>query len=109
LAVTNNGLNLKREVTMTHKASIGRIVHYYQGDYEAPISYSDKSHWTGTNGTRYHPAMITHVHTDDCVNLMIFWDAGTPGAKTSMTRLPDEVFAEGMHCTNSGWRWPERV
>lgn len=91
---------------MTHKASIGRIVHYYQGDYECtPPNQLGR----GTNGTRWHPAMITHVHSDACVNLMVFWDAGTPTAKTSMTELPDAVFVEGMHCTNSGWRWPERV
>jgi hypothetical protein len=96
---------------MTHTPTIGRIVHYYQGDFEAPSNYSDAQRhaWTGTNGTRVHPAMITHVHTDSCVNLMVFWDAGTPAARTSMTVLPDEVFAEGMHCTNSGWRWPPRV
>lgn len=91
---------------MTHKASIGRIVHYYQGDYECQ---PPNAQGRGTNGTRLHPAMITHVHTDQCVNLMVFWDGGGPTAKTSMTELPDEVFAEGMHCTNSGWRWPERV
>ena len=96
---------------MTHKASIGRIVHYYQGDWEAPGNYSDeqKSGWRGTNGTRWHPAIITCVHTDSCVNLMVMWDAGMPSAKTSMTELPPEVFAPSMHCTNSGWRWPERV
>ena len=94
---------------MAHTPSIGRIVHYYQGDWEAPQSMSEKSAWRGTNGTRVHPAMITHVHTDSCVNLMVFWDGGKPDARTSMTVLPDEVFVPGMHCTNSGWRWPERV
>lgn len=96
---------------MTHKAVIGRIVHYYQGDYEAPHHFNevDKAAWTGTNGTRFHPAIITHVWSDDCVNLQVFFDAQGVVVKTSMTRLPDEVFAEGLHCTNSGWRWPERV
>jgi hypothetical protein len=93
---------------MTHKASIGRIVHYYQGDYEAD-SYGSKERWPGTNGTRFHPAIITRVFTDDCVNLVVFIDGKGQEVRTSMTRLPDEVFAEGMHCTNSGWRWPERV
>jgi hypothetical protein len=98
---------------MTHKASIGRIVHYYQGDIEAPdIFQKGEGHgheWRGTNGTRTHPAMITRVWTDDCVNLLVFFDASAPMVMTSMTLLPNEVFAEGMHCTNSGWRWPERV
>lgn len=94
---------------MAHKASIGRIVHYYQGDWEAEISGQQNRHWSGTNGTRYHPAIVTHVHTDDCVNLIVFLDGTGQRVMTSMTRLPDEVFADGMHCTNSGWRWPERV
>jgi len=94
---------------MAHKASIGRIVHYYQGDWEAPPGYGSAEHWPGTNGTRFHPAIITRVFTDDCVNLHIFFDAKPSEIKTSMTRLPDEVFTPGMHCTNSGWRWPERV
>ena len=94
---------------MTHKASIGRIVHYYQGDYECPGGGGSSEHWAGTNGTRSHPAIITRVWTDDCVNLIVFFDASGPVVKTSMTQLPDVVFADGMHCTNSGWRWPERV
>lgn len=91
---------------MTHKASIGRIVHYYQGDYECDPPTNQGN---GTNGTRYHPAMITRVWTDDCVNLHVFFDGDLSVARTSMSRLPDEVFTEGLHCTNSGWRWPERV
>jgi hypothetical protein len=97
---------------MAHAASIGRIVHYYQGDYDPDnyISAQDsKREWRGTNGTRWHPAIITHVHTDDCVNLIVFFDGKGQQVMTSMTRLPDEVFAEGMHCTNSGWRWPPGV
>lgn len=97
---------------MAHKASIGRIVHYYQGDYDPDNYISDekaKSQWRGTNGTRYHPAIITCVHSDECVNLIVFLDGTGQRVMTSMTRLPDEVFVEGMHCTNSGWRWPERV
>ena len=94
---------------MTHKASIGRIVHYYEGDFDSPYSGMQNEHWRGTNGTRFHPAIITRVHTDECVNLIVFLDGTGQAVKTSMCRLPDEVFAEGMHCTNSGWRWPERV
>jgi hypothetical protein len=92
---------------MAHKASVGRVVHYYEGDFE-PVN-RDSPHGRGTNGTRIHPAIITQVYTDDCVNLIVFLDGTGPHVRTSMTRLPDEVFVEGMHCTNSGWRWPERV
>lgn len=92
------------------KASIGRIVHYYQGDYENPVAGSPKgAGWAGTNGTRWHPAVITRVWTDDCVNLLVFLDGHGEIVRTSMCRLPDEVFAEDVHCANSGWRWPPRV
>lgn len=94
-----------------HKATIGRIVHYYEGDWEAPKHYSEAQQkgWSGSNGTRIHPAMITRVWSDNCVNLQVFFDAGAPQQRTSMSLLPDEVFAEEMHCTNSGWRWPPHV
>lgn len=98
---------------MTHTASVGRIVHYYEGDFEAPEIFhkgeGQAKEWHGTNGTRVHPAIITHVHTDTCVNLIVFLDGTGQSVRTSMTVLPDEVFVQGMHCTNSGWRWPERV
>lgn len=91
---------------MGHKPSVGRIVHYYQGDYECTPP-TPQGH--GQNFTRIHPAIITHVHSDTCVNLMVLWDAGTPSAKTSMCELPAELFVEGMHCTNSGYFWPPHV
>lgn len=94
---------------MDQKPSIGRIVHYYEGDWEAPDGYPKDASWRGTNGTRWHPAIITRVFSEGCVNLQIFFDAAPARVKTSMGRLPAEVFADGMHCTNSGWVWPERV
>lgn len=98
---------------MVHVPSIGRIVHYYQGDNEAPAYFEEagvtKKLWTGTNGTRVHPAVITRVWSDTCVNLFVFLDAKGLEVRASATHLPNEVFAPGMHCENSGWRWPERV
>lgn len=98
---------------MTHIPSVGRIVHYYQGDYECPVgTFSGppaNQHWTGTNGTRTHPAIVTRVWSDGCVNLIVFYDAEGPTVKTSACYLPDEVFIDGVHCTNSGWRWPPHI
>ena len=94
---------------MTHKAAIGRIVHYYQGDAEAPRGNMQNADWKGENGTRFHPAVITRVWSDTCVNLIVFFDATGPAVRTSATLLPDEVFVPNVHCSNSGWRWPERV
>lgn len=98
---------------MSEKPTLGRIVHYYEGDYEAPRTFGYGDHnrheWRGTNGTRVHPAIITCVHANDCVNLHVFFDGAPTQPRTSMCRLPDEVFAEGMRCTNAGWRWPPRA
>ncbi len=84
---------------------LGELVIYYQGDHEAPGSYAGQPHrWAGTNGERFHPALITRRWSDDCANVIIFFDAEPlPKSKTSMCRLPASVFAEGVHCTNSGW------
>lgn len=94
---------------MIQSPKIGDIVLYYQGDYEAPEGYKKGATGPGTNGTRFHPAIITRVWTDDCVNLLVFLDAVSVVVRTNMVRLPDEVFAEGLDCTNSGWRWREDV
>jgi hypothetical protein len=107
------------------KPTIGRMVHYYEGDLEAVDSswphkaglpWDEKSKFVaehgasaaGVNGSRYHPAIITQVWGDDCVNLTVFFGDGTISARSSSSRLPDEAFAEGLHCVNSGWRWPQR-
>jgi hypothetical protein len=106
------------------KPTIGRIVHYYEGDFEAMdaqagLVLSDPT-WNGrqefaaefgpelrgTNGTRWHPAIITQVWNDTRVNLTVFWAGGSVGPKSSALLLPDEAFADGVHCANSGWRWP---
>ena len=96
---------------MVHVPSIGRIVHYYQGDHDPDNHFAEKnkSQWAGTNGTRVHPAMITRVWTNDCVNLLVNLDGKGPVVMCSMTHLPDEVFADDVHCANSGWRWPPHV
>ncbi len=91
------------------KPTIGRIVHYYEGDYEAPDGFTAKEHWPGTNGHRDHPAIVTAVWSDTCVNLMVFFDAKGPEVRASRCELPDAVFAAGIHCANSGWRWPPRA
>jgi hypothetical protein len=103
--------------------SIGRIVRYYQGDFEAMGKQHPAESWEeyyqrgrthgvharGTNGSRYHPAIITQVHSETCVNLTVFFADGTTEARSSAVFLDDAVFAEGMRCVNSGWRWPEIV
>jgi hypothetical protein len=104
------------------KPTIGRIVHYYQGDREAAAASCNMGLWTVdaqdefvrdhgatcrvTNGQRFHPALIIHVFSDACVNLMVFFGDGTMELRLSSSLMPDELFQEGAHCQTSGWRWP---
>jgi len=109
---------------MVKKVNVGAIVKYYEGDgeaaygsyphihnmrYEEARDYISKfgKEAAGTNGTRFHPAIVTRIWSDTCVNLQIFFDAGKVEVKTSVSFLPEEVFAEGLHCTNSGWLYRE--
>ena len=104
------------------KPSLGRIVLYYEGDMELgaalrPMQGAETVEdlmrrgrgLPGTNGHREHPAIITAVWSDTCVNLTVFFDCKSAERRSSASYLPDEVFADGLHCVNSGWRWPPRV
>jgi hypothetical protein len=53
----------------------GRIVKYIQPLNE--VSF---------NGSKHHPAMITRVWSDNCVNLVVFPDANAPFTATSVNR-----------------------
>lgn len=75
---------------MEQKPSIGRIV----------LFRSEAS-----NGSTEHPAIITPVWSDTCVNLTVFPDYGAPILKTSVNQNesldgPNQALA---------WRWPPRV
>lgn len=105
---------------MEQKPSVGRIVHYHEGDFEEQSwggdqekvrighrhSRPDSAAHGGSNGTRVHPAIITRVWSDTCVNLHVFFDAFPSEVRTSATRLDTP---EDTHNPNSGWRWPPRV
>lgn len=69
------------------KPSIGRIV----------LFTGEKS-----NGLNTHPAIITRVWSDVCVNLQVFLDAGVVIVKTSV--MQDES-GKAEH----SWMWPPRV
>lgn len=71
----------------------GRIVIYRQSADRTPY-----------NETREHPAVITRVWSERCVNLTVFFDAQAPVWVTSVERI-DEHTPDG----NMGWRWPERT
>lgn len=65
------------------KPSIGRIVLFTEGDID-------------------HAAIITRVHSDTCVNLKVFPDAGEIFARTSVLSDPQKRL-------NPRWSWPDRV
>lgn len=81
---------------VTGKPSIGRIVIYVCADHEPSF-----------NGSREHPAIITRVWSDTCVNLKVFFD-GSAGVdtRTSATLITTPGDTRNP---NAGWRWPERV
>lgn len=66
------------------KPSIGRIVIYRGID---------------SNGSLEHPAIITRVWSDTCVNLTVFPDNGEVIVKTSVNLDQDKI-------QSHGWAWP---
>lgn len=74
---------------MEQKPSIGRIV-IFKGE--------------AANGVTEHPAVITRVWSDTCVNLTVFFDAKAPEVRTSVTRTDTTKIDSGTW----GWEWPVR-
>lgn len=72
------------------KPSLGRIV----------LFRSEQS-----NGQHEHPAIVTRVWSDTCVNLTVLPDCGAPVSKTSV--IQNEDMTEGNQSV--AWRWPPRV
>jgi hypothetical protein len=88
------------------KPSIGRIVTYFVGDFEIDQYGMAPG---GPNCHREHPAIITHVWSDHCVNLQVFFDDGTIGWRLSSCSLPELPEDVERNEANSGWHWPVRV
>jgi hypothetical protein len=65
---------------------------YRQPVQEAPV-----------NGTSIHPAVITRVWSDDCVNLTVLFDAAPPAPRTSVLA---KAAAGGDMTTSGFWDWP---
>ena len=88
------------------KPTLGRIVIYRQGALDPhPQNVGGR----GTNCTVDHPAIITRVWSETCVNLHVFFDAYPSELRSSVTELPalpDDV--ENVS-GNSGWYWPPRA
>lgn len=53
------------------------------------------------NGTQEHPAIVTRVWSEDCVNLTVFPDGGPPFNASSVTPADSGAVP--------GWSWPPRV
>lgn len=69
------------------KPTIGRIVHFQPA----------------IEGAGVHPAIITKVWSDTCVNLQVFGD----GILDAQGNLPTSV-VEGAPGTARSWFWPPR-
>ncbi len=69
------------------KPSLGRIVLFHNFD---------------SNATKEHPAIITRVWSDTCINLTVFPDYSVSIVRSSVNQ--DEEMKQEF-----GWRWPPRV
>lgn len=49
------------------------------------------------NGHKDHPAIVTCVHTDDMVNLKVFFDCGNCEDRTSVLYRPTALKQEQEH------------
>lgn len=72
--------------------TLGRIVLYRQPASEQPV-----------NGGSVHPAVITRVHSDELVNLTVFFDAAPPAPRTSIL---SKAAAGGDMSGSPFWDWP---
>jgi hypothetical protein len=64
------------------------------------VLVSDAEH----NGVTEHPAIITRVWSDTCINVTVFPDCWAPFCKTSVEKSEDESREQ-----KDTWRWPPRV
>lgn len=86
--------------------SIGRIVHYFVARYSAlppdPILSFIKEEGEPYTVPTIVPAIITHVHTEELVNLRILGgpEFGEERTSVPLGGVPDQV---------NTWIWPPRV
>lgn len=55
-----------------------------------------------TNGISEHPAIVTRVWSEQCVNLQVLFDAAPVEVRTSV------VYADKGVGQGYSWRWPDR-
>lgn len=71
--------------------TVGRVLHYW------PVPGAGRSFVTG--GEQPLACMITHVHSDDCVNLVVFDATGMPYPRQHVTlRQPEQSVVAGPYC-----------
>lgn len=80
---------------MSQIPSVGRIVHFYS---EA-----------GVGKLQPHPAIITHVHNDGRVNLLVFSDADHPIRGENIVRRVANGNEECKCNSDPFWMWPPSV
>lgn len=84
------------------KPSIGRIVHFVQ---KKPEGYG--------GGNIHLPAIITSVHGESCVNLLVFTDGSNSEADGTNFRRTKWVTSASLDESEAPqphtWHWPEKV
>jgi hypothetical protein len=75
---------------MTPKPTLGRTVLFRLADADAP------------GAPRMHPAVVTRVWSDTCVNLTVFRDGGAIVPAVSVDHAP----VDGRPTLTGTWSWP---
>jgi|GEM_PF-1150510 len=70
--------------------TVGRTVHYHAAADER------------ANGAAVHPAIVTRVWSDRCVNLTVFFDNSPPAPRSSV-EMADQQNVDRR------WSWPPRT
>lgn len=86
------------------KPTVGRIVHVqFAVEHKFGVGVFDKE------PLQPHPAIITHVWDDDCVNLFVFPKDGSEDQATH-TGAMSSVWRTGTEpATALWWDWPART
>lgn len=110
LAENDCRLELASTPSPQPKPTVGRIVHFHQGDDDPRNNYGvdQKPWWNGSGNTRNHAAIITAASSDGYVNLTVFFADGAIEPRMNVPLLPHSAFDRFGKCAQSGWSWPSR-
>lgn len=87
----------------------GSVVMYYEGDADWPFGGNDgisARGWTGTGGTRWHPAVVMSSNSASVLNLKVMLTAQEHVVRWAVLRLPTPALTPPTRPAGSGWAPP---